>query len=327
LILYVCIAVGFYHVGVVKALMENNLMPRVIGGSSAGSLVCAMIGTRTDEEIMRDMFHLKGTTAPGHYGQMALEFFRPLDHYGHHHHNNNPQHHEQQHHTTTHDDDNNNNPTKTSTPCKSSTTLGLREVYHNTAGAFQDTKRTWQFMFVPIALRQFGSTVYDLLTGNRRASDLLLNDTEHFKHVVKTNTGNFTFQEAFDRTGRICNIIVSPKNKSDPPRLLNYLTAPHVLVWSAAVASASVPGIFEADCLRVKDPDGTERYESSHITADGKTKRNGVQFSDGSFEQDLPMQQLSEMFNVRTVYCHRIDASCGGDVMVVVVFVQSEELP
>ena len=39
-------ALGFYHVGVVKALMENRLMPRVLGGSSAGSIVCAMVGTR-----------------------------------------------------------------------------------------------------------------------------------------------------------------------------------------------------------------------------------------------------------------------------------------
>ena len=32
-------ALGFYHVGVVKTLMENGLMPRVLGGSSAGSIV------------------------------------------------------------------------------------------------------------------------------------------------------------------------------------------------------------------------------------------------------------------------------------------------
>lgn len=94
------------------------------------------------------------------------------------------------------------------------------------------------------------------------------------------------FQEAFDRTGRILNIVVTPNNSSDPPRLLNYLTAPHVLVWSAAVASASLPGVFEANRLMVKDADGTERYESAA----------GQHFSDGSMEQDLPMQQLSEMF-------------------------------
>jgi predicted acylesterase/phospholipase RssA len=70
--------------------------------------------------------------------------------------------------------------------------------------------------------------------------------------------------------------------------LLNYLTAPHVLVWSAAVASSSLPGVFEANHLMVKDADGTVRYESAE----------GGKFSDGSMEQDLPMQQLSEMFNV-----------------------------
>ena len=81
---------------------------------------------------------------------------------------------------------------------------------------------------------------------------------------------------------------VTPNNSSDPPRLLNYLTAPHVLVWSAAVASSSLPGVFEANRLMVKDADGTVRYESAE----------SARFSDGSMEQDLPMQQLSEMFNV-----------------------------
>jgi predicted acylesterase/phospholipase RssA len=85
-----------------------------------------------------------------------------------------------------------------------------------------------------------------------------------------------------------CFSPVTPNNSSDPPRLLNYLTAPHVLVWSAAVASSSLPGVFEANRLMVKDADGTVRYESSERAA----------FSDGSMEQDLPMQQLSEMFNV-----------------------------
>lgn len=40
------------------------------------------------------------------------------------------------------------------------------------------------------------------------------------------NVGLYTFQEAFDRTGRVINITVAPLNNYDPPRLLNYLTAP-----------------------------------------------------------------------------------------------------
>ena len=36
-------ALGFYHVGVVKTLIENRLMPRVLGGSSAGYVFLTVI--------------------------------------------------------------------------------------------------------------------------------------------------------------------------------------------------------------------------------------------------------------------------------------------
>lgn len=250
-------ALGFYHVGVVKTLMENRLMPRVIGGSSAGSILCAMIGTRTDDECFNDLFDVRGTVAPGHSGRLALNFFRPIL------------------------------TAKAKEEEERRGRNSLAEVYHNTAGGFHDAKRTWQ-IFVPIGLRKFTSLIYDLITGNRRPQSLLEHDTEHFRNCCRANVGSFTFQEAFDRTGRILNITVTPQNPSDPPRLLNYLTAPHVMVWSAAVASSSLPGVFESNRLWVKDADGTERYECGM----------GVKFSDGSMEQDLPMQQLSEMFNV-----------------------------
>lgn len=247
-------ALGFYHVGVVKALLENGLLPRVLGGSSAGSIVSAMIATRTDEEIKRDLYEVRGTVAPGHSGILKLDFFRPLG-------------------------------SKLSS--HQNTNAGdLGEVLSNTAGAFQDIKKTFQLLF-PIRLRMLTSIIYDILTGHKRPQDLLKNDTEHFRSCCEANIGNFTFQEAFDRTGRIVNIIVSPQNRSDPPRLLNYLTAPHVLVWTAAVASSSLPGVFEPNKLLVKDADGTIRYENA-----------SARFQDGSMENDLPMQQLSEMFNV-----------------------------
>ena len=46
-------ALGFYHVGLIAALLKNNLMPRVISGSSAGSIMAAILGTHTDEELLR----------------------------------------------------------------------------------------------------------------------------------------------------------------------------------------------------------------------------------------------------------------------------------
>mmetsp|Transcript_19132 Transcript_19132/g.29073 ORF Transcript_19132/g.29073 Transcript_19132/m.29073 type:complete len:842 (-) Transcript_19132:65-2590(-) len=241
-------ALGFYHIGVVKALMENGLMPRVLGGSSAGSVVAAIVATRTDEECFRDFFNVEGTKAPGHSGMLAHSFFRPLQ-------------------------------VRQKISASSSLDTSGSEVV--------EAKRIWQVLF-PIGLRNFTSSVYDVLTGYRRPQDLLKSDTEYLANNCRNNIGNFTFQEAFDRTGRILNITVTPSNRSDPPRLLNYLTAPHVLVWSAAVASAALPGVFEPGKLLVRDADGTERCEGSTC----------ARFADGSMENDLPMEQLSEMFNI-----------------------------
>lgn len=42
---------GFYHLGVVKTLLGQGLLPRVISGASAGSLVAGVVGTHTDEEL------------------------------------------------------------------------------------------------------------------------------------------------------------------------------------------------------------------------------------------------------------------------------------
>jgi len=42
---------GMFHLGVIRALWDQRLLPRVISGSSAGAIIAAVVGTRTDEEI------------------------------------------------------------------------------------------------------------------------------------------------------------------------------------------------------------------------------------------------------------------------------------
>ena len=44
-------AFGIYHLGVVKALWEQKLLPKVISGSSMGSIVAAAVCTRSDAEL------------------------------------------------------------------------------------------------------------------------------------------------------------------------------------------------------------------------------------------------------------------------------------
>ncbi len=46
---------GMFHLGVLKALWERRLLPTVMSGSSAGSIMAAIIGTHTDEELV-DIF-------------------------------------------------------------------------------------------------------------------------------------------------------------------------------------------------------------------------------------------------------------------------------
>ena len=130
--------------------------------------------SRTNEECINDLFNIRGTTAPGHSGRMMLNFFRPLNLHG-----------------LVNDNQIKNMP--------------IGEVYKNTAGFLHDAKRTWQ-IFVPIPLRNITSIIYDILTLKTRPRELLMSDTEHFRECLRVNVGDFTFQEAFDRTGRILNI-------------------------------------------------------------------------------------------------------------------------
>ncbi len=42
---------GMFHLGVIKALHEHDLLPRVLSGSSAGSIIAAMVGVRDDRQL------------------------------------------------------------------------------------------------------------------------------------------------------------------------------------------------------------------------------------------------------------------------------------
>lgn len=42
---------GYYHIGVVRALLDANLLPKVVTGTSAGGLIAALTCTRTDQEL------------------------------------------------------------------------------------------------------------------------------------------------------------------------------------------------------------------------------------------------------------------------------------
>ncbi|XP_024981920.1 triacylglycerol lipase SDP1-like [Cynara cardunculus var. scolymus] len=44
-------SLGAFHVGVVKTLVEHKLLPRIISGSSAGSIICSIVATKSWPEL------------------------------------------------------------------------------------------------------------------------------------------------------------------------------------------------------------------------------------------------------------------------------------
>ena len=62
-------------------------------------------------------------------------------------------------------------------------------------------------------------------------------DVNVLEECVRANVGDLTFEEAYARTKRVLNITVATSSRGGVPNLLNYLTAPNVLIRSAALAS------------------------------------------------------------------------------------------
>jgi TAG lipase/steryl ester hydrolase/phospholipase A2/LPA acyltransferase len=136
-------------------------------------------------------------------------------------------------------------------------------------------------------------------TLNRLFTKGVVHEIRHLQHMLRELTQNMTFQEAYDLTGRVLGISVCSPRRHEPPRCLNYLTSPHVVIWSAVTASCAFPGLFEAQELMAKDRHG--QLVPYHTPVQVGREEQGVgtrQWRDGSLESDLPMIQLKELFNV-----------------------------
>jgi TAG lipase / steryl ester hydrolase / phospholipase A2 / LPA acyltransferase len=184
---------GLFHIGVVKALWERTLLPRVVSGASTGSMIAGGLCTRTDDEL-------------------SAVFADP--------------------------------------------------------GAFIDTR------------------VFRLAGLAAMRSDKTLMETDELFRAIKANMREETFLEAYERTGRVLCMSVSPTRARQKPRLLCYATAPDVLVTSASLASCAIPGLFAPTALMQR-----RRGEvSEHVP--------GELWSDGTVEGDLPTERLARLLGV-----------------------------
>jgi NTE family protein len=183
---------GLFHVGVVKALYRENVLPLVMSGSSAGSVVAATVGTRAPDEVE------------------AL--------------------------------------------------LDPESAYYH----------FWRILSVRQAI-------------SRRS----IMDQSQLKRAIAKNVPDLTFEQAYQRSGRITNITVSPAGSNQAPRLVNYLTFPYLYLREAVLASCAVPILFPPVMLMTSDEEG-HRVPWMPL----------LRWNDGSLKSDLPMLRLRRLHNV-----------------------------
>ncbi|GBC03237.1 hypothetical protein RclHR1_05020014 [Rhizophagus clarus] len=117
-------------------------------------------------------------------------------------------------------------------------------------------------------------------------------DVKVLEECVRSNVGDLTFEEAYAKTKRILNITVSSTRKFEVPQLLNYLTAPNVLIRSAACASTAMMGLYDSVDLLAKDKAG-------NIVQWAPTEIKWRKWSDTvPTESESPLTRISELFNV-----------------------------
>ena len=71
-----------------------------------------------------------------------------------------------------------------------------------------------------------------------------LGDIEAIKNFVRNLTADYTFKEIYEINGWELCITVTDHRNDNNQRLINYITDPDVVIWSAVCASCSIPEFF-----------------------------------------------------------------------------------
>ena len=185
-------SLGLFHIGVIEELEAQGLLPRVVTGSSAGSIMAGILATHTDEELEQML---------------------------------NPE--------------------------------------------YIDFE--WCSVFSPFEMVKSQKVL----------------DQGQLKRFIDRNIPEMTFLEAYQHTNRILNISISPADSHQFPRLLNYLTAPNVLIRWAALASSAIPGLYPSVQLRARN------FEGKSVAYMPQNR-----WIDGSVHDDIPKEKVNRLHNV-----------------------------
>ncbi|OAP56138.1 hypothetical protein AYL99_09317 [Fonsecaea erecta] len=215
--------ISMCHLGVVKALYLQRLLPRIITGTSSGALIAAHICVTKDEDLIGV---LEATN-------INLDAF-----------------------------------IRSQERCA---TGGLKSWFNSSF--FATIKRRYQ----------------------RYRTSHHVFDIDVLHECTRDNLGDITFEEAYAKTGRILNITIAMSEVAGTPQLLNYLTAPHVLVRSAVVASiATSKAMYAPVHLLCKSATGDITL---YFAADFSEKGCNLH-RQATVHPEAPLTRIGELFNV-----------------------------
>ena len=213
---------GLFHLGVIKGLLVQGLMPNIISGSSMGACVASFFGCLSNDEIDELLDESNGIL---NIIKDDYELLRSCG-YG-----NVEQH------------------------------LNLGSLIQNLIhhGYSQDV-----YLFVQFVI----------------------------KYIVK----DLTFEEAFQQTRKVFNIVIHPTDKSCP-NLLNYVTTPNVLIQSAIKCSLGSNVVDNETILYCKNLDN-EIVPFLNEQKTKETKFMAPEKATNVDELESPYTRLTELFNV-----------------------------
>ncbi|KAL4789888.1 acyl transferase/acyl hydrolase/lysophospholipase [Aspergillus venezuelensis] len=220
---------GLCHLGVIKALYLQGLLPRIITGTESGALMAALVGVHHEDELLDIIDN----------GGIDLSAFN-----------------------------------RSENEAQPSSWFGR-----------------W---VLPTSLRSNGGFMTLLRRTKRYFQKGYFLEAEVLQDCARTNLGDLTFEEAYARSKRILNITIPTTSQSGTPNLLNYLTAPNVVIWSAAVASnASNSSLYPPVTIYCKDETGS--IVPWPLSEDPVYKsRRRAEYKEG----ESPLSRIAELFNV-----------------------------
>ncbi|KAM9914608.1 hypothetical protein OXX69_000478 [Metschnikowia pulcherrima] len=111
-----------------------------------------------------------------------------------------------------------------------------------------------------------------------------------FLKFVRDTIGDMTFEEAYLKTQRILNIVVHPTHLAIP-NLLNYITAPNVIIWTAIYASIGTGVLSDNVQLYVKG------FKGDIVPIEPDLNISFLKPQDASYSQHLARPYLAPLIN------------------------------